>query len=242
MDMTASQRLRATIDLVRGNLNQTIHQVWSHPRFAELYPEFLFATLGITAASAPAMRMAADCCRSLPADDPLAGWLRDYYLEHAEEEHGHEQWILDDLDALGIPRPQSLARLPYPAVAALAGAQYYWMLHVHPIAYLGYIAVLEQPTDLNFLKDVSARTGIPLSSMSAHVHHATLDPGHVAEFDRTLDALALTPRDRDLITISAITTVAHLQDVFSDILAHFSRVDAPGSGVLFTQAQSSPVS
>ena len=235
--ITASQRLRATIDLVRGNLNLTIQQVWSHPRFAELYPEFLFATLGITAASAPAMRLAADCCRRLPASDPLAAWLRDYYLEHAEEEHGHEQWILDDLAALGIPRRQSLSRLPYPAVAALAGAQYYWMLHVHPIAYLGYIAVLEQPTDLDYLKEVSARTGIPLSSMSAHVQHATLDPGHVAEFDRTLDALLLTQRDRDLITISAIATVAHLREVFTDILAHFSRLDAPGSGVLFTQAQ-----
>ncbi len=231
--MTASERLRGTIALVRGNLVATIRAVWNHPRFAELYPEFLFATYAVTAASAPAMRMAAQRAADLPLHDPLAGWLSHYLLEHAEEERGHEQWILDDLTSLGIPRDHVLARLPYPSAAALVGLQYYWMLHVHPIAYLGYIAVLEQPTDLDFLHEVSQRTGIPLSSMSAHVHHATLDPGHVAEFDRTLDALVMTEREREIIAISAVTTVAHLQDVFSELLTRFNGSDGLYKGSLF---------
>jgi hypothetical protein len=231
--LTASERLRGTIDLVRGNLVETIRAVWFHPRFTDLYPEFLFATYAVTAASSPAMRLAAERAATLLPDEPLAGWLRDYLLEHAEEEQGHEQWILDDLESLGIPRDQVLARLPYPSAVALVGAQYYWMLHVHPIAYLGYIAVLEQPSSLDFLEEVSARTGIPLSSMSAHVHHATLDPGHVAEFDRTLDGLTITEREREIITISAITTVAHLQDIFSELLARFDAVDGLYGGSLF---------
>lgn len=231
--MTASERLRGTIALVRGNLVATIRAVWFHPRLAELYPEFLFATYAVTAASAPAMRLAAQRAAALPAQDPLAGWLRDYLLTHAEEEQGHEQWILNDLVSLGIPRESVLARLPYPSAAALVGAQYFWMMHVHPIAYLGYIAVLEQPSSLDFLEEVSARTGIPLSSMSAHVHHATLDPGHVAEFDRTLDGLKITEREREIIAISAVTTVAHLQDVFSELLARFDGSDVLYKGSLF---------
>ncbi len=231
--MTASERLRGTIALVRGNLVATIRAVWDHPRFAELYPEFLFATYAVTAASAPAMRMAADRAAQLPPHDPFAGWLAAYLLEHAEEERGHEQWILDDLASLGIPREQVLARLPYPSAAALVGLQYYWMLHVHPVAYLGYIAVLEQPTSIDFLEEVSARTGIPLSSMTAHVHHATLDPGHVAEFDQTLDGLAMTEREREIIAISAVTTVAHLQDVFSEMLTRFDGSEGLYKGSLF---------
>jgi hypothetical protein len=173
----------------------------------------------------------------MAANDPLASWLGNYYLEHAEEEQGHEQWLLADLEGLGIPRERVLARVPYVSVAALVGAQYYWMLHVHPIAYLGYIAVLEAPALIEFLEEVSARTGIPLSSMSGHVMHARLDPGHVEEFDATLDSLTLTERHRDLITVSAIATISHLENVFSDVLEHFARIGDPArASTIFTSA------
>ncbi len=232
-----SHRLRATISLTRRRLTSLIRDVWFHPRLGELYPEFLFAMYGVTSASAPAMRMAADRCRTLTADDPLAFWLGSYFEEHAAEEQGHEQWLLADMEALGVPRQRVLERMPYVSVAALVGAQYYWMLHVHPIAYLGYIAVLEAPAVIEFLSEVSARTGIPLSAMSGHVMHATLDPGHVAEFDAALDALPLTEQHQDLITVSAIATIAHLESVFADILEHFERVSDPaGRSTIFTAA------
>jgi hypothetical protein len=231
---THSQRLRERISLVRGRLNSLIHEVWFHPRLSELFPEFLFAMYGITVASAPAMRAAATSC-SVLADDPLAAWLHRYYLEHAEEESGHEQWLLGDLASFGIPRDHVLQRLPYPSVAALVGVQYYWMFQVHPIAYLGYIAVVEEPASMEFLETASRRTGIALSSMSGHVMHARLDPDHVAEFDAALDALPLLQHQQDLISVSAIATVAHLENVFSDILEHFERVsNTANAATIFT--------
>ena len=226
---THSQRLRKRISLVRGRLNSLIREVWFHPRLSELFPEFLFAMYGITIASAPAMRAAASRCSALAADDPLAAWLHRYYLEHAEEESGHEEWLLDDLASFGIPRDRVLQRLPYPTVAALVGVQYYWMFHVQPIAYLGYISVVEEPASMEFLETVSRRTGISLSSMSGHVMHARLDPDHVAEFDAALDSLPLLQHHEDLISVSAIATVAHLESVFSDILEHFERISDPAS-------------
>ena len=148
---------------------------------------------------------------------------------------GHEQWLLDDLASFGISRDQVLQRLPYASVAALVGVQYYWMLHVHPIAYLGYISVVEEPASMEFLETASRRTGIALSSMSGHVMHARLDPDHVAEFDAALDALPLTQHHQDLISVSAIATVAHLENVFSDILEHFERISDPaGAATIFT--------
>jgi hypothetical protein len=223
---TPSQRLRKTVSLVRGRLDSLIRQVWFHPRLSELFPEFLFAMYGITVASAPAMRGAATRCSTL-TDDPLAHWLGEYYMEHAEEESGHERWLLDDLASFGITRDQVFDRLPYPSVAALVGLQYYWMFHVHPIAYLGYISVVEEPATMEFLESVSRRTGIALWSMSGHVMHARLDPDHVAEFDAALDSLTLTQHRQDLISTSAIATVAHLENVFFDILEHFGRISDP---------------
>lgn len=232
---TQSQRLRETISLVRGHLSSLIREVWFHPRLSELYPEFLFAIYGITASSAPAMRAAAERCSAMGIGDPLAAWLQDYYLEHATEETGHEQWLLDDLAAIGVPRERVLQRLPYASVAALVGAEYYWMLHVHPIAYLGYIAVVEAPASIEFLEEVSRRSGIPLSAMSCHLMHAKLDPDHVADFDAALDSLPLLQHHQDLITVSAITTISLLVNVFSDILEHFGRIENPtGAETIFT--------
>lgn len=233
--VTHSHRLRAILSLAQTRLSSLIHEVWFHPRFGELYPEFLFAMYGVTMASAPAMRLAARCRAEDRNDDPLNQWLGDYYLEHAAEEEDHGEWILQDLESLGVARGRVLERLPYASVVALVGSQYYWMQHVHPIAYLGFIAVLEAPAQIDFLQEVSERTGIPLECMSCHVRHAELDPGHVAEFDATLDSLPLTAEQRDLITVSAITTIGHLERVFTDILEHFERIGHPVSAAtIFT--------
>ncbi len=224
---TQSQRLRNVLSLAQKGLTSRIQEVWFHPRFGELYPEFLFAMYGVTVASAPAMRLAARCCAEAGTSDPLNEWLQEYYLEHASEEDDHADWLLSDLRSLGVARERVLERLPYPSIAALVGSQYYWMQHVHPVAYLGFIAVLEAPTHIEFLREVSERSGIPLASMSCHARHAELDLGHVAEFDATLDALPLTPKHRDLITVSAITTIGHMERVFVDILEHFERIRNP---------------
>lgn len=214
------------LSLTRGRLTELIREVWYHPRLGDLYPEFLFAMLGVMEASAPAMRMAANRCGELEGN-PLCEPLREYYLEHAEEEQGHQEWLLADLASLGISRDRALQRLPYASVAALVGSQYYWIEHVHPAAYLGYLAVLEQPAETAFLKEVHERTGIPLSSMSCHLNHAELDPGHVAEFDALLDTLPLTRAQEELITVSAITTIGHLEKVFTDIAERFGRIWSP---------------
>jgi hypothetical protein len=233
-----SCRLRATLSLARGRLTELIRDVWYHPRLGELYPEFLFATYGVTVASAPAMRMAADRCAELPGN-PLCDSLEAYYLEHAEEEQDHGEWLLSDLASLGIRREQVLERLPYPSAAALVGSQYYWIRHVHPAAYLGYIAILESPTDAAFLSEVHERTGIPLSSMSCHLRHAELDPGHVAEFDAALDVFPLTRKQEELIAVSAITTIGHLEKMFTEILEHFERIWDPGlRSTVFTYSDS----
>ncbi len=221
-----SSRLRGMLSLTRGRLTELIREVWFHPRLVDLYPEFLFAMLGVMQASAPAMRLAADRCGKLHGD-PLSDLLRNYYLEHAEEERGHEEWLLADLASLGICRDRALRRLPYSSVVALVGSQYYWIEHVHPVAYLGYLAVLEQPAETTFLRETHERTGIPLASMSCHLNHAELDPDHVAEFDALLDNLPLTREQEELITVSAITTIGHLEKVFAEIVEHFGRISSP---------------
>ena len=63
---------------------------------------------------------------------------------------------------LGFAREDVLKRIPPPSAAALAGAQYYWIRHVHPVALLGFIAVLEgTPPDVAFFEATADRIGVP---------------------------------------------------------------------------------
>ena len=59
----------------------------------------------------------------------------------------------------GQNRWSILTRPPSPTVAAAVGAQYYWILHYHPVALLGYVATLEGtlPT-VELLDDLVDRT------------------------------------------------------------------------------------
>ena len=166
-----SRKLRRTIALASESLSERIDRFWTHPRLAEAYPEFLFATYGVISASTPLMQAAADEAAIRAGSDELAGVLEPYLREHAEEEAGHEEWVLDDLRFCGIERERVLERVPYPSVAAMVGAPYFWARHVHPVAFLGYLAVLENPASPEFLEGVSARSGLPLDAMSAHLRH-----------------------------------------------------------------------
>jgi len=231
---TNSQRLRATIDLTAGPLSQRIYEFWTHPQLGNLYPEFLFGLYGAVVASTPVIRQAAIEAELLPPSDCLAHRLAPYLHEHADEEQGHEEWLLEDLAVLGFDRDQVLNRLPYISVASLVGSQYYLARHVHPVAILGYIAVLENPASPEFLEGVAERNDLPIESMSTLLRHARLDEGHVAEFDRMLDSLSLSPMQRDVMTASAIATVSNLEAFFTDVLEHFSRmVDGRSSDGIF---------
>ena len=223
-----SRRLRRTIALVSGSLRSRIESFWAHPRLAELYPEFLFGAYGVICASTPILDAAAEAAELRSGADALARVLAPYLREHAEEEDGHDAWLLEDLERCGVARERVLERIPYPSAAAMAGTQYFWVRHVHPVAVLGYLAVLENPASPEFLERVAERAGIPPDAMSTHMRHARLDVTHVAEFDAMLDGLPLGGRDVDVLTTSAVSAVAQLDAFFADVLEHFDRFDREG--------------
>lgn len=218
-----SQRLRSKIAMVEGSLLRAAERIWLHPRMRDLYREFLFTVHSITRATAPSMHAAAGCALKLVGSDPIAADLHEYLAEHAEEETGHDLWTLDDLKVLGVPSESVLFRIPSPAVAALVGTQYYWIYHFHPVAYLGYIAVLEGPQTMEFLENVIERTGLPREAFSTHIIHAKLDIHHVKAFDAFLDRLPLSEFHHALLGVNAIATVSLLQNVFSELYERFER-------------------
>jgi hypothetical protein len=143
--------------------------------------------------------------------------MLEYLRHHIPEETGHDEWVLDDLETLGYRRADILKRIPPPSAAALAGAQYYWIRHVHPVALLGFIAVLEgTPPDVAFFESTADRIGVPRRAFSNLLLHGKLDPQHRDDLDHALDALPLSDEHHALMGVSAFQTIHLLTRVASE--------------------------
>lgn len=158
--------------------------------------------------------------RSRELDDPLAAPLARYLEEHVDEELGHDETLLGDLETLGVDRAEVLERIPPPAVAALVGSQYYWILHYHPVAFLGYVALMEgYPPTPELIDELVERTGHPRAAFRTYIEHAELDPGHRDRLDRTIDTLPLDESHEVAMGISAIATAALAASSLEELLA-----------------------
>jgi heme oxygenase-like protein len=180
-----------------------------HPRVSDLWPEYLVVQHQIIRATVPLTRAALERARALGDTDAVAAPLARYLELHVDEELGHDDTLLDDLALIGLRRETVLDRMPSPTVASLVGAQYYWIFHHHPLAFLGYVGVMEgYPPTEELVATLIDRTGLPREAFRTFEEHGELDPGHRAHLDRTLDALPLTERHEWMVGASAIMTAA----------------------------------
>ena len=215
----SSARIRQELAGAIGPLTAACTALVGHPRLRELWPEYLVLQHQIIRATVPLTETALDRTRALPGSDPLRAPLAAYLEEHVDEELNHDDGLLDDLESLGLPRAEVLARMPSPRVAALVGAQYYWIHHHHPVAFLGYIALMEgYPPTAELIEALAERTGYPPEAFRTFDQHAELDPGHKDHLDRTLDALPLTEDQEAMIATSASTTAVLAAQAISEIV------------------------
>jgi pyrroloquinoline quinone (PQQ) biosynthesis protein C len=190
-----------------------------HERVRELYPRYLVLSHGIIRASVPLMAAARDQARELRAD-PVAARVADYCERHIDEELGHDDWLLEDLAALGVDPDAVRSSPPSPTVAALVGAQYYWIHHVHPVGLLGYVLLLEGwPPTPRTVDELRRRTGYGPAAFRTLLAHADLDPSHGEELDAVLDALPLRAEHRQLLGVSALSSAGGLAAAVEELLA-----------------------
>jgi hypothetical protein len=218
-----SEALRLKIGPFLPALVEASDRICSHPRAREVYPEYLRVSHGILRGSVPLMETARDQAVTLADHDAVAAAVASYLEHHVPEELDHDKWLLDDLEVVGIDRSTVLSHPPGPSVAALVGAQYYWIFHYHPVALLGYIAVLEgYPPSMAMIDGLEARTGYPRTAFRTLIAHSELDPGHSDELDELLDRLPLTRDQAGAVGLSAISTVSRIARVFDEIAEEYS--------------------
>jgi pyrroloquinoline quinone (PQQ) biosynthesis protein C len=216
---TASARVRRKLELLVPALVRAGDRLIDHPAVGELYPEYLFTSHCVIRASVPLMETALARARAAQSD-PVSAALAPYLEEHIDEERDHDEWLLDDLEVLGLDRGEVLARPPSPIVAAMVGAQYYWIFHYHPVVLLGYVSLLEgYPPSTELIERLIRATGYPREAFRTMIGHAELDPHHRDELNDLLDSLPLTEEQSTALGLNALYTVDAFTRAVDELLA-----------------------
>jgi Iron-containing redox enzyme len=216
MSISRGNAARIRVNLLSAPLSAAIRAMINRQDLVPLIISNSILQHQITRASIPLMETAFREAERL-IDQPVCKQLLPYLRHHIEEEMYHDEWALQDLESIGIDRAMVLASIPAGNVAALVGAQYYWVQHHHPVAILGYMIVLESnvPSDA-LMKDLQMRTGLPKTFFRSYQIHATLDLDHQAELFQLLNDLPLELAHEKLINKSILHTVRMLADTLAN--------------------------
>jgi Iron-containing redox enzyme len=217
--MEFSKQIHLKRRLMSAPLREASKRLWESRDIFELYPTMLFCIHSMARASVPLMKAAVDRLRAMTPVDPISAPLIEYFVQQIPQETGHDDWLLEDLEAMGHSQAEILARMPPSTVAALVGAQYYWIFHHHPVALLGYILVVEsEPPSVELVERTVVETGLPREALRSFFRHAVLEPAHNDALDRLLDSLPLSREQQGLIGVSVIQTSTMIARAAEEIL------------------------
>jgi hypothetical protein len=139
--------------------------------------------------------------------DKVAGASIDWLREHIKDEADHDAWLLADYARIGGDPDVLAARPGSPTVGAMVGSVYYWTLHAHPVAILGYCVVLEgTPPTARFIDRMMQATGYPPEAFHTLRQHSDIDVDHGAELFELLNSMPLTARHEAIVGMTALQT------------------------------------
>jgi pyrroloquinoline quinone (PQQ) biosynthesis protein C len=122
--------------------------------------------------------------------------VRYFLYAHMHEESGHEAWVRNDLEAIGVPPAQTAAHRPSVHTLALNGYNYWAADRRHPCSALGMLYALEVIASVYGGPFASAIQEALLLDGDRGVSfigsHATMDARHMAELRQVLDTVDAT--------------------------------------------------
>ena len=120
------------------------------------------------------------------------GWLREAAGEYIEEEMGHQEWILNDITALGGSCED--VRHGSPSIATELMVSYAWdtIQRINPVGFFGMVLVLEGTSvqlATQAAEAIQKSTDLPDEAFSYLTSHGSLDIEHVSFFEKLMNKL-----------------------------------------------------
>ena len=214
-----SRLLQLKLALAQPRLDAAAQSFWTAPDLRDRLPQFFLELYSIVHGGLEVMRSALERSIELAAQgDGVARDFAAYLAHHFEEERQHDAWLLDDMVACGMDREAVMGRVASGAVASLLGAQLFWIAHEHPAAFLGYLSAVEgNPPTRAHIEQIRNVTQFPAEAFRCMIEHADADIGHAEELRAAIDALPLTPRQQELMALSAFETIESLARIFDNL-------------------------
>jgi pyrroloquinoline quinone (PQQ) biosynthesis protein C len=139
------------------------------------------------------------CKAALP---PRLAWLDGPLDEYIEEEQGHDEWILSDIDASGGASRAVREGEPGHAVEVMVAYAYDTIARRNPLGFFGMVHVLEGTSvslALMAADRIQACLGLPDSAFSYLRSHGTLDQEHTAHLALLMDRITDAADQKDIV-------------------------------------------
>lgn len=123
-------------------------------------------------------------CGSRLPQEP--SWLREAIIEYVDEEKGHEEWILNDIEACGADKEAVRFGTPQPATEMMVAYAYYTIERINPVAFFGMVLVLEGTSiqlAIRAAKAIKNNLQLPDSAFSYLNSHGALDIEHMGFYE-----------------------------------------------------------
>jgi pyrroloquinoline quinone (PQQ) biosynthesis protein C len=168
----------------------------------EEYRDFLSDLYPIVWHFCPIMAAAAARC----GDDYRQ--VRLHLYANIDEEKGHEQWILDDLRAIGTSEEGVLGRIPCEPVQAFIGFNYYSPEHVHPATVIGMLYALEVVSSVyggrvahSIARSLDMKGPEGFTFLQSH---ASMDVDHMAKLNQLIKGISEAKVQDAIINVSRV--------------------------------------
>jgi hypothetical protein len=219
------ERLRITLDFVRGGAALPGRLVLEHPDAGAVFPRCLAIGYHVAHGTVHLLQAALERARELAPSDPVAARLTPYLERHlVEEAHGEEPGggVLEDLEALGVDALALVSETRSPKIACLVGAQYYWIFHHHPVTVLGFLQLEALQPRASIVECLIDKTGLPRAGFRQLLLHAEVDVGHAEELYRVIDSLPLELEHERLVGLSALHTITLVTEALLDVILAYA--------------------
>ncbi len=142
-------------------------------------------------------------------------WLREAVGEYIEEEMGHQEWILNDIDASG--GSSEIVRGGDPAIETkiMVAYAYDTIMRRNPVGFFGMVLVLEG-TSIQMAthagEKIQQNLSLPDKAFSYLSSHGSLDISHMHTFEKLMNRL-----DDPLDQAAVIETAKVMYRLYGDI-------------------------
>ncbi len=119
-------------------------------------------------------------------------WLREAIGEYIEEEMGHQEWILNDIEACGSDKEAVRRATPHAETELMVAYAYDIIHRCNPVGFFGMVLVLEGTSvalATQAAERIEASLGLPKQAFSYLTSHGSLDVSHVDFYEKLMNQL-----------------------------------------------------